>query len=376
MIIVVLHEASYTGAPTSALDLCDALRKEYGYDFLFVFQDGGPLLQEFKKRGEVLLHRKEYSRGVIPFRVRLWWHQKKFTKSLTRALRKRENHLIYTNTMAIDIALVVVMCRLHIPMLTHVREGRTVLEWLKQKGGVSILLKQTDRFIAISKSIQQMLVQDYGIDNERVSLIPNGLEMAQFEDSTKARKKRDKNNNVILGCGTILYRKGVDLFIKTAYHLIKVMGRSKVKFIWVGGNLDSLLAIELIDEAKKYGVESFIEFVGNTVDVKSYYKKSDIFFLSSREEPFGKVMIEAARFYLPVIAFKQSGFPDEYVDDQVGYLADYGNIVMAADAIAELIDNEEHYQSCAINNFQRSESYSLSQTAESVHKEIEAILGH
>lgn len=365
MVVFVCHEATMTGAPTSGLDLCRLLSEKYGYTFLFVFQRGGPLLDDFRALGEVLIFDKEYTNGIIPFRFRLWWHRIRFKQALFGA---KSLELLYFNTIAVNNKLASLLKILQRPTLTHVREGYTVCRWLLTRSEARGVLDQSDRFIAISRNIKNMLKEDFQVSEENITIIPNGIHLGI--SSIVVHTLRSTNEFIVIGCGSLLYRKGVDLFIRTAHYLKNVLHVPHIRFIWIGGNLNSLWAIELINEVEKLGLTEIVHFVGSTNNVRQYYRKGDIFFLSSREEPFGKVMIEAALYGMPVVAFRKSGFPEEYVDEQVGFLADYADVEEAALRINQLLNDPKLYKRCAENNAIKAKTYTIEKVAESVHLQI------
>jgi glycosyltransferase involved in cell wall biosynthesis len=65
----------------------------------------------------------------------------------------------------------------------------------------------------------------------------------------------------------------------------------------------------------------------------------DLFFLSSREDPFPLVCLEAAALKKPIICFDKAGGMPELVSGQNGATIKYGDIQLACDKIVELSTN-------------------------------------
>ena len=109
---------------------------------------------------------------------------------------------------------------------------------------------------------------------------------------------------LILGVGYADMRKGFDLFLQL-WRLAR-LSRLRVQCAWVGG-IDPGLAewlVAEIDEAKASG--SF-HMVGYRNDVNAFFSAADAFTLTSREDPFPTVALEALAAGVPVVAFDGSG---------------------------------------------------------------------
>lgn len=80
-----------------------------------------------------------------------------------------------------------------------------------------------------------------------------------------------------------------------------------------------------------------ILFVGETFNLIDYYKKSDIFMLTSETEGFGMVLTEAATCGVPSVAFNIPGLDDIIENGKNGYLVDMLDIQAMADKISEFL---------------------------------------
>src|SRR5205814_4023764 len=71
-----------------------------------------------------------------------------------------------------------------------------------------------------------------------------------------------------------------------------------------------------------------VTFLGVKRDARPYLRAGDVFLLSSREDPFPLVALEAAQCGLPILCFADSGGMQEFVEGDAGY------VVPAADVEA------------------------------------------
>ena len=95
---------------------------------------------------------------------------------------------------------------------------------------------------------------------------------------------------------------------------------------------------------KDEGLNKYIAFLGEKTNLREYFSAGDLFYLSSREDPFPLVSLEAAACSLPTICFADAGGMPEFVKNDAGYVVTYEDIDTVADKIAYLIDNPKVLQ--------------------------------
>jgi glycosyltransferase involved in cell wall biosynthesis len=67
---------------------------------------------------------------------------------------------------------------------------------------------------------------------------------------------------------------------------------------------------------------------------------SDVFLVSSREDPFPLVVLEAALSEKPILGFKNTGGADEFIDETCGSKVDYLDVAQMSSEILKL-DSEK-----------------------------------
>ena len=142
----------------------------------------------------------------------------------------------------------------------------------------------------------------------------------------RARLGLPAQAKLVLGAGYGDMRKGFDLFLQ-AWRFARKRDRYAV-FCWIGGldpGLESYLAPE-IEAAQASG--SFL-LPGRQDDPGPWYAAADVFALTSREDPFPSVVLEALSAGLPSVVFAGSGGMVELVRE-----LEAGAVVPMADASA------------------------------------------
>lgn len=138
---------------------------------------------------------------------------------------------------------------------------------------------------------------------------------------------------VVGGCGSIEPRKGVDLFVRLASRV--TAHHPDVHFVWIGGPAGATeTEYRNIQElAQRLSVKGKIVFTGITGEPGKYFAMLDVFALTSREDPFPLVCLEAAGLGKPLICFADAGGMPEFVGDDAGAVVPFGDLEAFADEI-------------------------------------------
>lgn len=194
--------------------------------------------------------------------------------------------------------------------------------------------------------------------------------------STIAISGNDIKPIIIMGCGFVQMRKGVELFIETARICKKILN-NPFRFIWVGDGYNPETDLHYSTWIKSQIILSELEhevffFNGNT-DLTPFFDIADLFFLSSRLDPFPNVAIDSVLAGVPVIAFENAtGFVDYILHNPgSGYVAPYLDVSFVANIIKEYINTGNQYEKDNITN---NESLSFSKYAEFIWDECQFAL--
>jgi glycosyltransferase involved in cell wall biosynthesis len=94
-----------------------------------------------------------------------------------------------------------------------------------------------------------------------------------------------------------------------------------IRFLWVGGSALGLEAQQFAYDVERLGLQQLCRHVPSTPEVLEYYHAMDVFALSSREDPFPLVMLEAGIRGLPTVCFSDAGGGSEFVGEHAGIVA-------------------------------------------------------
>lgn len=299
-VLMVGHSGSRSGAPRVMLHLLGALSSRWKPEVLL--RTGGPLEREYRASGPLwnlehpLAHGKGLDarlvRGLIdrpflqPRRLRGWVDEWASVGNMD---------VVHNNT-ATNGRLLRSLRRLGCPIVTHLHETNVSILRSTNAREWDTTLECTDRFIAVSDAVKDDLVGLYDVAEERVVVIPNFLPDLPHVEDRRVLPGVPQGVPVVGGCGYIDELKGVDLFAEVAVRVRDRMG-DRVAFVWTGPLVDR----QLKDRIDRQGV---VQWMGEVEAGADLAQSCEVVFVSSREESFSMVALEAAAAGKPVLGFQ------------------------------------------------------------------------
>lgn len=178
-------------------------------------------------------------------------------------------------------------------------------------------LLRANRIVAISKSVKDSVIRYFKIDEDKISVIYNGINTKNYLPTNKNEKKTYLK---IIYVGRLIKEKGIQNTINRLSYLPKTI---KFRFLIVG---DGGYREELEDMVKQRGMEKNVFFLGERSDVPELLKKSDIFIhMPICEEGFGITIIEAMAAGLICICNNRGAIPEIISNGKNGFIIDSEN---------------------------------------------------
>jgi glycosyltransferase involved in cell wall biosynthesis len=257
--------------------------------------------------------------------------------------RDRGFDLIYANTVVVSEE-VEALAKLGLPIVWHIHELPFGIQ--SHGGGRPFLNARwfARTFIPCSVRVQQALGETYSIPAKKMKLVHEfvvpaddpAVVVARHREAIRKELGMPSNAFVIGMCGGVIWRKGPDLFVNLARHLVTEFPGKIIRLLWIGGWENARMQSQIEHDLRMADLADRVRFVGAKANSLAYLAALDVFALVSREDPFPLTMLEAAALGLPVVCFDRTGGGPEFVGDDAGIVVGYGDTLAMARALGEL----------------------------------------
>lgn len=207
--------------------------------------------------------------------------------------------------------------------------------------------ENADLIIAVSKYSKKKISEYYKIDNDKIVVIYNGVDLTLFNGIPKNTKKSEYFD--ILFVGKLYKRKGLIFLIQSMEKLIEKY--SFFRLIIIGDGPEHFF---LQNYVKKKNLQKNIVFLGqvNHFTLLQNYLICDLFCLPSLQEGFGIVLTEAMLAKKPVISTTAGSIPEIVKNNSNGILVSPKNPNALSDAIEKLYLDENLRQKFGTKGYQ------------------------
>ncbi|MBI5902482.1 MAG: glycosyltransferase family 4 protein [Deltaproteobacteria bacterium] len=176
------------------------------------------------------------------------------------------------------------------------------------------------KVVANSNSVKQDIIRHYGLPEEKICVIYNGIDAIPGLDETERQRIRrgfgfGREAVVLMFVGSGFERKGLIYLIRA---LGELKDRGDLRLLVIGkGKKDRYLR-----EAQRLGVGERVVFAGPVKGASVLYRAGDIFVLPSIYEPFSNACLEAMAAGLPVVTSKVNGASEVMRDGATGAIVE------------------------------------------------------
>ena len=344
-ILFVSHDAHSGGSQTVLLNTIAWFKEHTKISLKVLCLEAGSALPKFQALADTILlsdlQREEVSLSADELANRL-----------LDALGSEVPDLIYGNTIVAGKAYPW-LNKLHVPILTHIHEMDSSIQYYGSNATEHVL-ECSAHFLTCSRAVQEVLIRNYGVPADKTSIghasIYKDPELKQLSAAEKESQKKRlglvQDQHLIFGCGIGMpFRKGADLFIELG-RTLRRRGYDGFHLYWIGefdkNARDGKHGVwsEHLRHLEQSEVRDCVTFLGYKKDPREYLQVGDVYVMTSREEPFGLVALEAADCGIPTICFENAGAAD-FVGTEAGYIVPFEDIEAMAEKVIELMENEE-----------------------------------
>lgn len=217
---------------------------------------------------------------------------------------------------------------------------------------------KTDLVIAHSKIAVKNL-KDAGVDNSKVSYVPNCIEEEKFINLQKSTDLPSKGGfKIILTAARFLPDKGYH----TAIEAIKVLKEEGyIVDLYLPGVVPTGVTSKYKDYLdlliKEYKVQDSVHFIGWRENLAQDIASCDLVVLPSHTEGFPRSVIEAMIHGIPVCATPVGGIPEAIIHLETGLLFEIDNSHDLVSCIKLMINDKDLYRKISANSMDFSREY-------------------
>jgi glycosyltransferase involved in cell wall biosynthesis len=196
------------------------------------------------------------------------------------------------------------------------------------------LYPHADRVICQTRSMAEDMVQELGIDAEKLVVLANPVDLDGIRAAKADAAMWSGNGPHLLAVGRLSREKGYDLLIEA---MATVRARFQEIELVIAG--DGREEAELKRLCVKLNLESAVKFAGRIEKPYGLFAGATLFALSSRSEGMPNALVEAAAAGLPLVATPASGGVVDLLRGRPGtWLAKATTAESLAEALTEALE--------------------------------------
>lgn len=178
---------------------------------------------------------------------------------------------------------------------------------------------------------------------EKIKVVYNGLDPSKYFQADKRTvfSHIPEDHRIVLNIGRIDPWKRQDLFLRMAKAIHD--RHPGVIFVLVGEDKSpgKEYFYELQKMTEELSLGKNVLFMGERDDIPEILSECDLLVLTSKEEPFGRVVIEAMASRKPVVSFEGGGVGEIIDDGRTGFLIREGDLPAMAEKVWMLLSGEQ-----------------------------------
>ena len=294
-VLLVSHDGNIGGAPNVVLSLAQWFTQHTDFSVSIICMEGGPIVAKFQALAPTL----------VLGSLRIEEEARSETKNKIAQFLTREPSFVILNSVASGGFLEVNTSAA--PVFAYIHEMPKLLEVFKPQ--LKLINEQAKHIFCNGVAVRDALASDHGVQLERLTNYPSFIDVSEGGAIGPAEKERQKailgfdpSLPMVVGCGVVHWRKQPELFVTMA---AKVLGGGrKANFVWVGDGPDKAAMEKQVEDL---GLHQGVHFVGHKDNFRDYLAAADVFALTSIEDPFPLVVLEAGLLAVPSVFFKEAG---------------------------------------------------------------------
>jgi len=329
-ILLLTTHLNIGGISTYAVSLARAL-KANGHE-VFVASGGGMLVPELTQSGVSHINIDMLTKSELSPKVF------KAIFEITKIAKRLHIDIVHSQTRITQVIGFFVSKSCRVPLVT------TCHGFFNKNIGRALLPAWGDRVIAISDAVKENLINYFGVDKGKVSMIYNGIDIKRFlKDFSEDEKDRLKDRfgikrdySVIGMIARFTPDKGHDTLLYALFKMLKE--KPNVQLVFAGDG-DKREEIEKLSQ--RLGLSDNVVFIKPQLSTVNVLAIMDVFmFTPARREGLGLALLEAMASGKPVVATNVGGIASVVENNVNGFLVEPSKPELLAEPVLRLLKDK------------------------------------
>jgi len=219
---------------------------------------------------------------------------------------------------------------------------------------------KASHIVAISKEIMRYLISEYKVSPEKVSFIPNPVDLKELEREMVRPLPKGVKKPFLLHVGRLnMAQKGQDILLKAFAKLIQKW--PELHLVLVGDGPDKEKILRLI---KFLGIEGRVYLAGWQQNVAAFMANAEMLLFPSRYEGWPNVLLEAMACRCPVVAADCLSGPREIIgNNRYGVLVPVDSVEALANTASRLLSRSDLVEHLREVGHKRAREFSVERIA-------------
>lgn len=349
--LFVSHEDDISGAPKALYNVLKFILINYKLNldifvcdtkFIGVFEN---LKNELNNVNvlNVFYHKKSKQNKIIR-KVKGFIERKLFAKGKVEKYNKKYDFIFFNsisfNYFKSDLEGIT------IPKYLYLHEG-TIFLFNSLKDDYTIFNNFQIIFVP-SKQVEDDLIA-HGICKSKIIVLQLFLYEDEIIEESSVLFNSNKGELVVGNLANLNEMKGAEYFLATAKLYKEMYPNDRIKFKWKGYTRDSFLYNLTNYEILNGGLDNVVLLEEKSKDIRSFFSTIDVLMMTSKQETFGFVVLEAANHFTPSIVFKEVVGASEFINRYGGFTVEYLSVNQLVICLKRYYENRDLIRSHGIN---------------------------
>jgi glycosyltransferase involved in cell wall biosynthesis len=296
---------------------------------------------------------------------------------LRQLLTTRRPDLLHANSVSMSRLSGPVAAALQLPSLGHLRDI------VRVSGAALDSLRCHRRLLAVSAATHDWY-RELGLAGVDLRVAHNGVDLTRFRPGTRNgylhdELKIERSQKLVGAIGQIGIRKGTDVLLAA---MQQVVSRHQDVHVVVVGQRYSQKAEAAEFErqvrqlAEDASLEGRVHWLGVRTDIADLLRELSVYVHAARQEPLGRVLLEAAASGLPIVATDAGGTREIFpATTDAAEIVPVGSVQTLAGAVQRLLADPSRAQRLGRSARARSAAFNIQDVARNLVRHYLEVAG-